>query len=87
MSIETAMPYLVGPGSGIVVCVLVLGAIWRLATQMVVPLIQGAVDRHLQQIDAMVEKHSQEHQAIISALERTERKVGGVLGRLDRAEG
>ena len=62
------LPYIAGPGGAIVVCVLVGWAVYRLLVHFAVPLMQGAVDRHLAQVDEMNQRHSDEHRQIIDAL-------------------
>jgi len=62
------LPYIAGPGGAIVVCVLVGWAVYRLLVHFAVPLMRGAVDRHLAQVDEMNQRHSDEHRQIIDAL-------------------
>lgn len=68
MAVETLAPYLVGPGAGLAVCILVGLGVYKLLVAKVFPLVEGAVNRHLDQIDRIVEQHSAEHEAIIEAL-------------------
>ncbi len=75
MTIDQLLPYIAGPGGAIVVCVLVGWAVYRLLVHFAVPLMQGAVDRHLAQVDEMNQRHSDaatrhsdEHRQIIDAL-------------------
>lgn len=69
MTIEAIAPYLAGPGAGLLICVLVGLGTYKLLVAKVLPLVEGAVNRHLDQVDRMVEKHSEEHAAIIKALQ------------------
>ena len=68
MTLDSVLPYIAGPGGAIVVCVLVGWAVYRLLVHFAVPLMQGAVDRHLAQVDEMNQRHSDEHRQIIDAL-------------------
>jgi hypothetical protein len=68
MSIESVAPYLAGPGAGLLVCLLVGAGIYKLVATKIVPLIEGAVNRHLKQIDDMAERHAAEHTAILESL-------------------
>ena len=68
MTLDQVIPYIAGPGGAIVVCVLVGWAVYRLLVHFAVPLMQGAVDRHLAQVDEMNQRHSDEHRQIIDAL-------------------
>jgi len=68
MTLDQLLPYIAGPGGAIVVCVLVGWAVYRLLVHFAVPLMQGAVDRHLAQVDEMNQRHSDEHRQIIDAL-------------------
>ncbi len=69
MSPESILPYIAGPGGAIAICVLVGWGIYRLLVHYAVPLMQGAVDRHLAQVDAMNERHEAQHQAILKRCE------------------
>ena len=84
MTIEGLATYLAGPGAGLLICVLVGGGVYKLLRDAVVPMVQGAIDRHLQQVDEMAKAHTTEHMRILEACEKIDRKVGGVLGRMDR---
>jgi len=68
MTIDQLVPYIAGPGGAIVVCVLVGWAVYRLLVHVGAPLLKSAVDRHLAQVDEMNQRHSEEHQRIIDAL-------------------
>ena len=69
MTLDQLVPYIAGPGGAIVICCLVGWGVYRLLVHYFVPLVEGAVNRHLDQVDRMVEKHSEEHAAIIKALQ------------------
>ena len=79
MDITTLAPYLAGPGAGLLVCFLVGSGLYKFATNKIMPLIEGTVNRHLQQIDSMNERHSTEHQAILN---RCQSDKGEILGAI-----
>lgn len=75
VSIETLLPYLAGPGAGLLVCLLVGAGVYRLVVLKLLPLVESTVARHLQQIDAMATRHNEwsarcalEHAAILEAV-------------------
>ena len=82
---------LTGPTSSLVLLLGMLVAAWRVATQSVLPAVKGWVDKHLTQVDALLEQHQQDRDmdechkradAMLGQLERIDRKVGGLYGRL-----
>ena len=87
---------LTGPTSSLVLLLGMLVAAWRVATQSVLPAVQGWVDKHLTQVDAMLAQHQKDRDAwlrnmdecnkradtMLGQLERIDRKVGGLYGRL-----
>lgn len=75
-----------GPASAVVVCVLVLAALYRLVVQTVVPLASRALDRHLAQVDALLEQQRRESAAVAKALSSLERALTGIDARLARLE-
>ena len=68
MDITALMPYLVGPGAGLLVCLLVGAGLYKLVSTKLLPLVESTVARHLQQIDDMAERHASEHRAILDAI-------------------
>ena len=57
MTIEGLAPYLAGPGAAVLVLLLVGAGVYRLAVQYLVPLLQGAVDRHLGELERANARH------------------------------
>ena len=45
-------------------------ALYQTFNRTLVPLLSGAIDRHLQQIDDLAQRHSQEHQQIVTQLQQ-----------------
>lgn len=75
-----------GPASAVVVCLLVLGAVYRLVTDTVVPLATRALDRHLAQVDLLLDQQRKESAALARALASFERALQGIDARLERLE-
>lgn len=75
-----------GPASAVVVCLLVLGAVYRLVTDTVVPLATRALDRHLDQVDTLLEQQRKESAALARALAGFERVLQNIDIRLERLE-
>jgi hypothetical protein len=69
MTIEAVAPYLAGPGAGLIVCILVGLGVFKLLRDLIVPMVQKAIDRHLEQVDNMMEQHSREHAKIMEGLD------------------
>jgi hypothetical protein len=69
MELSTLAPYLAGPGSAVLVCILIGWGGYKLMSDKILPLLETAVSRHLDQIDRMMETHSTEHRAILTACE------------------
>ena len=80
-------PYLAGPGAAVVVLVLVLYGLYLVVVKHLIPLASRAIDRHLSQIDRLVEGQRDESKGILKALGAIERSLGGVDRRLARLEG
>lgn len=75
-----------GPASAVVVCVMVLGAVYRLVVQTLVPLASRALDRHLAQVDALLEQQRKESASLTRALSSFERALQAIDARLARLE-
>ena len=90
---------LTGPTSSLVLLLGILVAVWRVFTQSVLPSLKAWVDKHLTQVDDLLEQHKQDREAwltsmrdchersdaMLGQLERIDRKVGGLYGRLPPA--
>ena len=80
-------PYLAGPGAAVLVLMAVLYGLYLAVVKHFIPLASKAVDRHLSQIDRLIETQRDESKAIAKALGAIERSLGGVDRRLARLEG
>jgi septal ring factor EnvC (AmiA/AmiB activator) len=75
-----------GPASAVVVCVLVLGALYRIVDRSILPLVSRSVERHLAQVDLLLEQQRKESAALAKALASFERALGNIDSRLARLE-
>ena len=75
-----------GPASAVVVCVLVLGALYKLTVNQLVPLASKALDRHLAQVDTLLEQQRKESASLTRALSSFERALQAIDQRLARLE-
>jgi hypothetical protein len=75
MTLEAIAPYLAGPGAGLIICLLVGLGVYKLLRDLVVPMVQRGIDRHLDQVDAMMKQHSTEHTKIIEGLDALNAKI------------
>jgi hypothetical protein len=75
MTIEGLAPYLAGPGAGLIICLLVGLGVYKLLRDLVVPMVQRGIDRHLDQVDAMMKQHSAEHTKILEGLDALNSKI------------
>jgi hypothetical protein len=76
MTLEALAPYLAGPGAGLIICLLVGLGVYKLLRDMIVPMVQQAINRHLDQVDSMMQQHSTEHERIIQGLDALNNKIG-----------
>jgi hypothetical protein len=82
MTESEIIPLVTGPVSALGICLLIgLGA-YRIIGQSLVPMLQRAIDRHLDSVDTMAKAHQAEHERILGSLDKIDRKVGGIYARL-----
>lgn len=70
MTFAEAAPFLTGPASALFVALLGFLALYKTFNTTLVPLLSGAIDRHLQQIDDLAQRQTTEHAAIIDQLQQ-----------------
>ena len=81
---EALVPQITGPASALVVCLLIGLGVYKLLRDFVVPMMQRAIDRHLDQVDEIIKKHSAEHERILAGLDAVVvRMEAGVCERPD----
>jgi hypothetical protein len=75
MSVETLAPYLAGPGAAVIICVLVGYVAYHILMKVFLPLFKASIERHFNQIDAMMSRHDEAHAKIIEGLTALEQKI------------
>ena len=83
MTFAEAAPFLTGPASALFVALLGFLAIYRTFNSTMLPLMSGAIDRHLQQIDDLASRQQAEHQAIISQLVQCNQRLDRLVAHSD----
>ena len=68
MTAQEVGTLIAGPASAVVVCVLVLGALYRIVDRSILPLVARSVERHLAQVDLLLEQQRKESAALAKAL-------------------
>ncbi len=86
MTAQEVGTLIAGPASAVVVCVLVLGALYRIVDRSILPLVARSVERHLAQVDLLLEQQRKESAALAKALASFERALGNIDSRLARLE-
>lgn len=76
-------PYLAGPGSAVVVLVLLLVGLYFLVVKHFVPLAGALGKRHLDQIDALIANQKVESNAITKTLASIDRRLARLEGLTD----
>jgi hypothetical protein len=76
MNLETVAPFLAGPASAVIICVLVGVVAYRTLMGVFLPLFKASIERHFNQIDAMMSRHDEAHAKIIEGLTALGEKVG-----------
>ena len=79
-------PYLAGPGAAVVVLLLVGGAAYRLAVQLLLPMMAKAIDRHMNQIDELIKVQKTESKAITNTLASIDRRLARLEGLTDAGQ-
>jgi len=78
-----AAPFLTGPASALFVALLGFLALYKTFNSTLVPLLSGAIDRHLQQIDDLAQRQSTEHQAMIDQLQSCSQRLDRLVTHAD----
>lgn len=82
MTESQIIPLVTGPASALGICLLIGLGVYRIIGNSLVPMLQRAIDRHLDSVDTMAKAHQAEHERILGSLEKIDRKVGGIYARL-----
>jgi len=76
-------PYLAGPGAAVVVLMAVLWGLYALVVKHFMPLAAKAVDRHLGQIDKLIETQRDESKGVLKALASIDKRLARLEGGTD----
>jgi len=79
-------PLLAGPASAVVVLVLVLWGLYKLVVVHFLPLASKAIDRHLGQIDKLIETQRDESKGILKALTAIDKRLARLEGGTDAGQ-
>jgi hypothetical protein len=79
-------PLLAGPASAVAVLLLVGGAVYRLAIQLLLPMMGKAIDRHMNQIDELIKVQKAESKAITNTLASIDRRLARLEGLTDAGQ-
>ena len=92
MEDHALLTLLTGPFSSLVLLFGIFLGLWRFFRNTVVPSAAKWVEAHLSQVDRLIDEHGKDREAWLTSmkechegLDRIERKVGGLYGRLDVA--
>jgi len=80
-------PYLAGPGAATLVLLIVGAACYRLVVSHLVPMAATTIDRHLRQIDSLIESQRVEAQQTAKALASLDKAVRALERRIAQADG
>lgn len=83
MTFTDAAPFLTGPASALFVALLGFLALYKTFNGTLVPMLSGAIDRHLQQIDDLSQRQSAEHQAMIDQLQSCSSRLDRLVTHAD----
>jgi hypothetical protein len=90
---EGLIEMVLGPfGALVVLCVVIYG-FYSMGVKHLLPLLQGAVDRHLDQVDRMLEEHKEDREIfkqtiekIVDRLDKVEDDVAYIKGRIENGK-
>lgn len=74
-TLEALAPYFSGPVSAVFVMMMLLFGLWKLVTDKIIPILGAGLDRHLGQIDKLIDTNSTDHKAMVECLQRIEIKL------------
>ena len=76
-------PYLAGPGAAVVVLMVVLGGLYKLTVNYLIPLAQKALDAHLTRIDALITVQREESKQLAKTLLSIDKRLARLEGLTD----
>ena len=93
MNYEELLALIMGPFGALVVLSAVLLGIYNLVVKHLLPVVRGGLDRHLSQVETMLEEHKKDRELyresilfITQRLDKVEDDVSYIKGKLDGKE-
>jgi len=93
MNYEELLALIMGPFGALVVLSAVLVGIYNLVVKHLLPVVRGGLDRHLSQVETMLEEHKKDRELyresilfITQRLDKVEDDVSYIKGKLDGKE-
>ena len=93
MNYEELLTLIMGPFGALVVLSAVLIGIYNLVVKHLLPVVRGGLDRHLSQVETMLEEHKKDRELyresilfITQRLDKVEDDVSYIKGKLDGKE-
>ena len=93
MNYEELLALIMGPFGALVVLSAVLIGIYNLVVKHLLPVVRGGLDRHLSQVETMLEEHKKDRELyresiliITQRLDKVEDDVSYIKGKLDGKE-
>lgn len=90
---EEVLQLIMGPFGALATMAVVLFGIYNMVVKHLLPLVRGGLDRHLSQIDTMLEQHKKDRELyresilfITQRLDKVEDDVAYIKGKLDGKE-
>jgi|TARA_R110000803_G_C11733261_1_gene289955 hypothetical protein len=87
---EEYINLILGPFGALVVMAFVLFGLYRVGIKHILPLIKSSIDKHLEQVDRMLDSHKEDREIfketikqIVSRLDKVEDDVSYIKGKID----
>jgi hypothetical protein len=80
--INTIAPLLIGPGAAVIVLMVVLYGLYSLAIKHLIPLASALAERHLAQIDALIQAQQEEGKAVAKALSTIDKRLAYIEAKM-----
>ena len=77
--VEEIIGHVLGPFGALATMAVVLYGLYSLGIKHLLPLLKGSIDRHLDQVDKMLESHTEDREIFKQTIEK-------IVDRLDKVE-
>jgi hypothetical protein len=78
MDLSALAPYLAGPGAAVLVLLFVISMAYRLLIHYGLPLVKVFAERHLAQIDRMIDQQREETQVMVLSLNNIDQRLNKI---------